>query len=138
MNYDNRRPPFRAEHVGSFPRPERLLKAREEFFAGKRAKDEFKRTEADCIREIVALQERVGIGAITDGEYPKTSWRESPFEKCDGFNSEPTVPDFEFRLCHETRFDYTGEPRVIAKVRRREPLSAEDVPSFEGTNSVAH
>ena len=79
--------------------------------------------EVDCIREIVALQERVGIGAVTDGEYPKTSWREFLFEKCDGFDSEPTVPDFKFRLYDGTLFDYPGEPRVIGQVRRREPLS---------------
>ena len=42
--------------------------------------------EADCIREIVLLQERVGIGAVTDGEYPKKSWHEFLFEKCDGFD----------------------------------------------------
>jgi len=149
MSHDNNRPPFRAEHVGSFPRPERLLKAREDHFAGKLTKDDFKRTEADCIREIVALQERVGIGAITDGEYPKTSWREFLFEKCDGFDSEPTVPDFKFRLYDGTEFDYPGEPRVIGKVRRREPLSAEDFAVLKGltqrptkanlpTPSIAH
>ena len=75
--------------------------------------------EAECIREIVLLQERVGIGAVTDGEYPKTSWREFLFEKCDGFDSQPTVPDFKFRLYDGTQFDYPGEPRVIGKVRRR-------------------
>jgi 5-methyltetrahydropteroyltriglutamate--homocysteine methyltransferase len=126
MGQEDGRPPFRAEHVGSFPRPERLLEAREQYFAGKGTKEEFKRTEADCIREIVALQERAGIGAITDGEYPKTSWREFLFEKCDGFDSKPTVPDFKFRLYDGSQFDYPGEPRVIGKVRRREPLSAED------------
>ena len=26
MNQDNKHPPFRAEHVGSFPRPDSLLK----------------------------------------------------------------------------------------------------------------
>jgi 5-methyltetrahydropteroyltriglutamate--homocysteine methyltransferase len=132
MTNDNKRPPFRAEHVGSFPRPERLLRAREEYFAGKGTREDFKRIETDAIREIVALQERVGIGAITDGEYPKTSWREFLFEKCDGFDSKPTVPDFKFRRYDGTQFDYPGEPRVIGKVRRREPLSAEDFSVLKG------
>ena len=123
MGHENARPPFRAEHVGSLPRPERLLKARQDHAAGKISKQDFKHMEVDCIREIVALQERVGIGAVTDGEYPKTSWREFLFEKCDGFDSEPTVPDFKFRLYDGTLFDYPGEPRVIGQVRRREPLS---------------
>jgi methionine synthase II (cobalamin-independent) len=76
MKQDDRRPPFRAEHIGRFPRPERLLRARQDYTAGKILKEDLKRTEADCIREIVLLQERLGIGAVTDGEYPKTSWRE--------------------------------------------------------------
>jgi 5-methyltetrahydropteroyltriglutamate--homocysteine methyltransferase len=71
MNQHNGRPPFRAEHVGSFPRPDRLLKARQDYSEGKISKEDLKRMEADCIREIVLLQERVGIGAVTDGEYPK-------------------------------------------------------------------
>jgi Cobalamin-independent synthase, Catalytic domain len=78
MSHANNGPPFRAEHVGSFPRPERLLNARRDHSAGKLTKEDFKRTEADCIREIVGLQERVGIGAITDGEYPKTSLARIP------------------------------------------------------------
>ena len=72
MGHENGRPPFRAEHVGSLPRPERLLKARQDYAAGKISKQDLKHMEVDCIREIVTLQERVGIGAITDGEYPKT------------------------------------------------------------------
>ena len=149
MGHENARPPFRAEHVGSLPRPERLLKARQDNAAGKISKQDFKHMEVDCIREIVTLQERVGIGAITDGEYPKTSWREFLFEKCDGFDSEPTVPDFKFRLYDGTLFDYPGEPRVIGQVRRREPLSAEDFSVLKGltrrptkanlpTPSIAH
>jgi 5-methyltetrahydropteroyltriglutamate--homocysteine methyltransferase len=132
MTQPNGRPPFRAEHVGSFPRPDRLLKARQAFAEGKIPKDDLKRVEVDCIREIVLLQERVGIGAVTDGEYPKTSWREFLFEKCAGFDSQPTVPDFKFRLYDGTEFDFPGEPRVIGKVRRREPLSAEDFSVLQG------
>jgi 5-methyltetrahydropteroyltriglutamate--homocysteine methyltransferase len=132
MTQPNGRPPFRAEHVGSFPRPDRLLKARHAYAQGELPKDDLKRMEADCIREIVLLQERVGIGAVTDGEYPKTSWREFLFEKCDGFDSQPTVPDFKFRLYDGTQFDFPGEPRVIGKVRRREPLSAEDFSVLKG------
>jgi 5-methyltetrahydropteroyltriglutamate--homocysteine methyltransferase len=149
VNQDNIHPPFRAEHVGSFPRPDRLLTARQAYSEGKLSREDLKRTEADCIREIVALQERVGIGVVTDGEYPKTSWREFLFEKCDGFDSKPTVPDFKFQLYDGTQFDYPGEPRVIGKIRRLEPLSAEDFSVLNGltrrptkanlpTPSIAH
>jgi methionine synthase II (cobalamin-independent) len=40
MNQDNKRAPFRAEHVGSFPRPDRLLKARQDYSEGQISKEE--------------------------------------------------------------------------------------------------
>src|SRR5215471_10129053 len=120
------KPPFRAEHVGSFPRPERLMQAREDFVAGKIDKGALKRIEAECIAEIVAMQERVGIGAITDGEYPKSGWREFLFEKCDGFAKEPGEPAFYFTTFEGTKWGAVGEPKCIGKLKRREPLSADD------------
>ncbi len=44
------------------------------------------------------MQERVGIGAVTDGEYRRASWRDAPFEHLDGFTQERTEADFTFRL----------------------------------------
>jgi methionine synthase II (cobalamin-independent) len=82
------KPPYRAEHVGSLPRPERLMGAREQHAAGKLPKAELARIEDKCIREAVAMQERVGIGAITDGEYRKRGWRE--FLRCS--SSDPVTP----------------------------------------------
>lgn len=120
------KPPFRAEHVGSLPRPERLLKAREGFRAGTVTRDALTRLEDECIREAVALQERVGIGAVTDGEFRKTGWREFLYEKCDGFAATPEVAAFAFTTFEGTKFEGHGEPRCVAPVRRREPLAADD------------
>ncbi len=75
------KPPFRAEHVGSLPRPDRLMAAREGYATGKLPRVELTQIEDDCIREAVAMQERVGIGAITDGEYRKRGWREFLYDK---------------------------------------------------------
>jgi 5-methyltetrahydropteroyltriglutamate--homocysteine methyltransferase len=78
-------PPFRADHVGSFLRPKRLLDARER--AGLRSQGaddargggeislaELRRVEDDCIREVIKLQEDVGLRSITDGEFRRASW----------------------------------------------------------------
>jgi 5-methyltetrahydropteroyltriglutamate--homocysteine methyltransferase len=82
------KPPYRAEHVGSLPRPERLMAAREQYNSGKMPKADLTQIEDECIREAVIMQERVGIGAITDGEYRKRGWREFLYDKCDGFGPE--------------------------------------------------
>ncbi|HEY3919542.1 MAG TPA: 5-methyltetrahydropteroyltriglutamate--homocysteine S-methyltransferase [Stellaceae bacterium] len=120
------KPPYRAEHVGSLPRPDGLLEARAEFRAGRLAKAALKRIEDDSIRDAVAMQERVGIGAITDGEFRKTGWREFLYEKCDGFAATPEVAAFAFTTFEGTTFDSHGEPRCVAPLKRREPLSADD------------
>ena len=94
--------------------------------------------EADCIREIVLLQERVGIGAVTDGEYPKKSWHEFLFEKCDGFDTERTMPDFKFRLFDGTKFEYPGEPRVIGKAPPSRTIVGGGLFFPKGANAAAH
>jgi methionine synthase II (cobalamin-independent) len=104
-------PLFRAEHVGSLPRPDRLLTARERHARGEMPRAELAYIELECIREAVALQERVGIGAITDGEYPKTGWREFLFEKCDGFTKELNEPSFPFHLFPPAPLRAEGQAR---------------------------
>jgi 5-methyltetrahydropteroyltriglutamate--homocysteine methyltransferase len=120
------KPPYRAEHVGSLPRPDRLMSAREQYAAGKLLKAELTRIEDEYIREAVAMQERVGIGAITDGEYRKRGWREFLYDKCDGFGPETVERAFPIRLYDGTTAPPIREPKVTAKLKRREPLSAED------------
>jgi 5-methyltetrahydropteroyltriglutamate--homocysteine methyltransferase len=120
------KPPHRAEHVGSLPRPDHLMGAREQHAAGKLSKTELTQIEDECIREVVAMQERVGIGAITDGEYRKRGWREFLYDKCDGFGPETVERAFPIRLYDGTTAPPIRESKVTAKLKRREPLSAED------------
>ncbi|MBB5984260.1 5-methyltetrahydropteroyltriglutamate--homocysteine S-methyltransferase [Sphingobium lignivorans] len=63
------KPPFRADHVGSFLRPKALLDARDDFAQGKIDAAALRAVEDEAIRGVVAFQEGVGLKAITDGEY---------------------------------------------------------------------
>src|SRR5258705_8026275 len=65
-------PPFRADHVGSFLRPPALLAAREQFRTAKLSREGLREAEDAAIRDIVKLQEEVGLQGITDGEYRRT------------------------------------------------------------------
>ena len=67
-----RRPPFRADHVGSFLRPKRLAEARELFFAEALSAEALRAVEDECIREVAAKQEAVGLQGVTDGEFRRT------------------------------------------------------------------
>ena len=70
----NTLPPFRADHVGSLLRPQRLLDARARKAAGEIDADTLRAVEDDCVREAVALQADAGLLSATDGEYRRTSW----------------------------------------------------------------
>src|SRR6266508_1737641 len=75
-------PPFRADQVGSLLRPEKLKRAREEFLGaqtptsaiGPHDNAKLRVVEDECIRDVIAMQERVGLEACTDGEFRRRSW----------------------------------------------------------------
>src|SRR5215204_1925682 len=67
-------PPFRADHVGSLLRPPDLLQAREDFAAGRISAEDLRGVEDEAIREVVRMQEEVGLQSATDGEFRRASW----------------------------------------------------------------
>ena len=67
-------PPFRADHVGSLLRPPELLRAREEFAEGSISAGELREVEDPAIRDVVRMQEDVGLRSATDGEFRRASW----------------------------------------------------------------
>ncbi|HEX6195663.1 MAG TPA: 5-methyltetrahydropteroyltriglutamate--homocysteine S-methyltransferase [Jiangellaceae bacterium] len=71
---DNGLPPFRADHVGSLLRPERLLEARERHASGQIGAGELRAIEDDAIRDVVAMQAEAGLRTATDGEFRRASW----------------------------------------------------------------
>jgi 5-methyltetrahydropteroyltriglutamate--homocysteine methyltransferase len=144
------KPPYRAEHVGSFPRPDALMDAREQFADKKISAADLRKAEDAAVEEIVALQERVGIDCLTDGEYRKAGWRDFLFEKVDGFGDHMPGHDFTF-----TQFDGTpwkpavGERKAVRKLARTQPIVGEDFTSLRSmtkkpikanlpTPSIAH
>lgn len=68
------RPPFRADHVGSLLRPPALKALRLKRESGEASAGELTAAEDAAIREVVALQEAVGLQGITDGEQRRKSW----------------------------------------------------------------
>jgi 5-methyltetrahydropteroyltriglutamate--homocysteine methyltransferase len=76
------RPPFRAEHVGSLHRPQVLREARAKYLGGLSREGRFgahhsaelRAIEDEHIRNVVKLQEDVGLHTITDGEYRRQMW----------------------------------------------------------------
>ena len=66
--------PFRADHVGSLLRPRELHDLREQVRLGKASAPKLKEAEDRLIREVVKLQEDIGLPSITDGEFRRDWW----------------------------------------------------------------
>lgn len=77
-------PPFRADHVGSFLRPSRLVEARASHADGKLDADGLRQVEDDCIRAVVQRQQDVGLQGITDGEFRRTFFHVDFLERLAG------------------------------------------------------
>lgn len=61
--------PSRADHVGSFLRPQSVIKAREQRAWGDISAQDLRRVEDEAIAELAQWQESLGLEAITDGEF---------------------------------------------------------------------
>ena len=64
----------RADVVGSLLRPEYLRDARAQWREGKVSDNELKEITDKAIDEIIAMQERAGLDAITDGEFRRPNF----------------------------------------------------------------
>lgn len=81
---DHRKPPFRADHVGSLLRPPELLEAREKKQKGLISDIELRQIEDNCICDVVKMQEDIGLEGITDGEYRRSLWHADFLRKIQG------------------------------------------------------
>lgn len=86
-----KKPPFRADHVGSLLRPARIKEARSQFARGELTADGLRAIEDEEIRRIVEGQKKTGILAITDGELRRAWWHLDFMENLtgvEGFDAE--------------------------------------------------
>ena len=116
-------PPFRVEHVGSFVRPERLLQAARAFKEKKLDINHFKNIQDECIREIVAFQESIGLPTVTDGEFRRRSWSAGFIDAVDGFG----LRDGTLTFRDESRvIGVASSPYAKAPLRRKRRIVADD------------
>ncbi|WP_420140119.1 5-methyltetrahydropteroyltriglutamate--homocysteine S-methyltransferase [Sphingomonas sp.] len=78
------KPPFRADHVGSFLRPAALIEARAAFREGRIDAAGLRKVEDDAIRDVVKMQESLGFHGITDGEFRRTYFHTDFLLQLDG------------------------------------------------------
>ncbi|HEY1360827.1 MAG TPA: 5-methyltetrahydropteroyltriglutamate--homocysteine S-methyltransferase [Xanthobacteraceae bacterium] len=90
------KPPFRAEHVGSLIRPDHLIKARERAERKEIGAEKLRRIQQDAIRDVVRMQEELGFGLVTDGEYNRHSWHRDFVLRLDNVRTVPSKLEVRF------------------------------------------
>jgi hypothetical protein len=88
--------------------------------------EQLRAVEDTCIRAVVAMQVRVGIQSVTDGEFRRNSWRDNFFERTDGYSRHKVQSSFFF-----TEFDGSvhrggSAPVAIDRLKRHDPITADD------------
>jgi len=129
------RPPFRADHVGSFLRPKRLLEARERKARGEITPAALRQVEDDAIAEIVRFQEDVGLRSVTDGEFRRTYFHIDFLEQLGGVKTDIPVtirkPDGTEELAPPVM-------RVIDKVRHVKDIQRADFEYLKSRVTSGH
>ena len=125
------RPPFRADHVGSLLRPHELHDLREKVRQGKAAAADLKQAEDRLIREVVKLQEDIGLPSITDGEFRRDWWHIDFLHGFDGveLSTGDIYGDAKFKGTHEQPPTMT----LAGKLRRTKPSM---LPHYQFLHSV--
>lgn len=67
-------PPYRYDIVGSFLRPEEIRLARRQYEKKEISKEELKEVEDIEIAKLVKKQKKIGLRAVTDGEFRRGWW----------------------------------------------------------------
>ena len=134
-------PPFRADQVGSLLRTPELRAAHEKFLQGQYGAAALRELEDRCIRDVIRLQESVGLHAITDGEYRRTSFHADFIEKLDGAKAagrldvRDTVSGFDGKQAPEGKPFAPRAFTITGKLRHARPIEVDNF-SFVKANTT--
>ena len=112
------KPPFRADHVGSLIRPQALIEARERAEKRELAEAELKRIQHAAIREVVRMQEDLGLNLVTDGEFNRSSWHRDFMLKFKNVRMIPSKLSVRFHSAEGDRLHSPPTMQVTGKLAR--------------------
>ena len=119
------KPPFRADHVGSFLRPKELQEARARRKKGEIDAASLRAVEDAAIREIVRAQESWGLEGITDGEFRRTYFHIDFLEQLQGVEVREGMA-IKFRGAANTVDFAPPVLHVTGKLKHVKPIQLED------------
>jgi 5-methyltetrahydropteroyltriglutamate--homocysteine methyltransferase len=123
---DRSKPPFRADHVGSLIRPDALIRAREAVEKNEMAASELARVQHEAIRDIVRLQQEIGLKLATDGEYNRFSWQRDFLLKIGNVRPLASKLTVRFHSAAGTRDHTPPSLQVVGKLSRPQGIFVDD------------
>jgi len=103
--------------VGSFPKPDYLVRARTLYARNQLSRDELTELERKATREVIALQEKLGLDILVDGEMYRGDMTAFFAEQLEGMGTSGLVRSYGNR--------YYRKPIVIGEIRRPRPMTVE-------------
>jgi 5-methyltetrahydropteroyltriglutamate--homocysteine methyltransferase len=130
-------PPFRAEHIGSFLRPQALLEARAACEAGALSREDLRRAEDAAIRDFVRLQQELGFAVVTDGEFRRGTYTANFTTAGLTGVSADQIGEGEWSYRDSAGHREPGRlPAVHGRIRRHESPNAADFAFLKSVASV--
>jgi 5-methyltetrahydropteroyltriglutamate--homocysteine methyltransferase len=134
---DRMTPPFRADHVGSLLRPETLLQARHDFAESTIDADELRAIEDDAVRDVVRMQEDLGLKLATDGEFRRSTWAMDFMYRIHGISQTNETVKVAFQSQSGAREFETPGFRVDSAIALDEVIFGEDFDSLRDAVTTA-
>jgi len=129
-------PPFRADHVGSLLRPVKLLRARQEHAEGRISAEQLAAVEDEAIREVVRMQEEVGLQSATDGEFRRTAWHMDFIYQLGGIHRGDGKIKVQFRNAQGTLEFAAAALKVDGKVRLEKTIFGDAFQFLKGVTRL--
>lgn len=101
--------------VGSFPKPDYLVKARSDFASGKLSEGELTQLEKKATEECIRLQEGIGLDILVHGEMERGDMVTFFAEKMKGFGISGLVRSYGNK--------YYRKPVIKGNVKRERPIT---------------
>jgi len=121
---------YRAEVIGSLLRPDYLKHARRRWQAGDLTVRDFKQFEDRAVDEMIALQERIGLDVVTDGEMRRTHFIAPLTDVISGVKSIPAFTRV-WKMPHQPdaparQVEIQVQYAVVDKIHRTRSLTNEE------------
>ena len=123
---------YRADHVGSFLRPAKLLEARKNA-----SPEELRKLEDEEIRRVLVKQKEIGFEAATDGEFRRRNFMSDFTDAVEGFDLADAVAR-SWQSGQQASASVSSITGIVtSRLRQVRPLTGHELPFLKANSPVA-